>query len=550
MKKNYNYAYVNRNMRPKPHIDFTNVELASCTSSTLKNTPVNNDRLWHTTDTDEFYYDWNGKRTKLNLTGDSAKLSAEIAKIKAAVAKLNPEKLDELEAKVNNAVKKVNNLKKEVEDTVDDLEDKVNDAVSDAQAATQAAEDAAQTAQEAAASIANKADVEYVDNAVAGKADKSWVESQGYLTEHQDISGKADKSEIEGLASKQWVEGKGYLTKHQDISNLATKEELARAFDNLTEEQKAEIKGDKGDTGEAGADGKSAFEIAQDAGYTGTEEEWLESLKGAPGAAGQNGQNGQDGANGKSAFEIAQAAGYTGTEDEWLESLNGADGADGVSPHIGNNGNWYIGDTDTQVPAAAEVGTFPAGEDIEEPTTDADGYAKVQDIMDYVNALIEKKKDELAPGGDTTPYLYTNGYKRGETATELSDPLNAYEIVLDGNDEFVIELLHKDETDGLYDDNDVSQSSEGIYFKVIIPNGYSLKTYLWDRTTNDYNVNDASTTDPGAALVAKDVTPDNTTYYYKDAVDNYLWAGAKNVEATISQSNNGHLMKVVVKKNN
>lgn len=38
--------------------------------------------------------------------------------------------------------------------------------------------------------------------------------------------------------------------------------------------------GEKGDTGEKGADGKSAYEIAKEKGFTGTTEEWLESLKG------------------------------------------------------------------------------------------------------------------------------------------------------------------------------------------------------------------------------------------------------------------------------
>ena len=38
-------------------------------------------------------------------------------------------------------------------------------------------------------------------------------------------------------------------------------------------------------------DGKSAYEIAKENGYTGTEQEWLNSLKG------------QDGATGKSAYE-------------------------------------------------------------------------------------------------------------------------------------------------------------------------------------------------------------------------------------------------------
>lgn len=52
---------------------------------------------------------------------------------------------------------------------------------------------------------------------------------------------------------------------------------------------------------------------------------------------------------GKSAYEIAVANGFKGTEAEWLESLAGD------APHIGENGNWYVGDTDTGVLAAPDL---------------------------------------------------------------------------------------------------------------------------------------------------------------------------------------------------
>ena len=85
-------------------------------------------------------------------------------------------------------------------------------------------------------------------------------------------------------------------------------------------------------------DGKSAYEIAVDNGYVGSEEEWLESLKGTDGTDGVNGVNGKDGLNGAdglSAYEIAIDNGFSGTEAEWLLSLKGdpgATGADGYSP--------------------------------------------------------------------------------------------------------------------------------------------------------------------------------------------------------------------------
>ena len=95
------------------------------------------------------------------------------------------------------------------------------------------------------------------------------------------------------------------------------------------------LNGANGADGANGTNGKSAYEIAKAGGYTGTETEWLESLKGAEGAKGTDGKNGT---NGKSAYEIAKAGGYVGTETEWLESLKGADGAKGSDGKNGTNG--------------------------------------------------------------------------------------------------------------------------------------------------------------------------------------------------------------------
>ena len=105
--------------------------------------------------------------------------------------------------------------------------------------------------------------------------------------------------------------------------------------------------------GKDGADGKSAYQIAVDNGYPGTEQAWLESLKGDKGdtgekgdtgAAGKDGRDGTDGAagrdgvNGASAYEIAVQHGYSGSETAWLESLNGADGAKGDTGAAGAKG--------------------------------------------------------------------------------------------------------------------------------------------------------------------------------------------------------------------
>lgn len=59
------------------------------------------------------------------------------------------------------------------------------------------------------------------------------------------------------------------------------------------------IKGEKGDKGDAGTNGKSAYEVAVANGYTGTQAQWLASLKGADGAPGKDGSAGKDGRDGQ-----------------------------------------------------------------------------------------------------------------------------------------------------------------------------------------------------------------------------------------------------------
>ena len=62
------------------------------------------------------------------------------------------------------------------------------------------------------------------------------------------------------------------------------------------------------------------------------------------------GEPGKDGANGKSAYEIAVENGFRGTESEWIASLKGQDAPSNV-PTIGENGNWWVNGKDTGVKA-------------------------------------------------------------------------------------------------------------------------------------------------------------------------------------------------------
>ena len=92
----------------------------------------------------------------------------------------------------------------------------------------------------------------------------------------------------------------------------------------------------KGDTGERGADGKNGLTP-----YIGANGNWFigdeDTGVCAQGNAGSNGAKGDKGDTG--------ATGATG-----------ANGTDGITPHIGENGNWFIGDQDTGIKAQGAKG--------------------------------------------------------------------------------------------------------------------------------------------------------------------------------------------------
>lgn len=111
-----------------------------------------------------------------------------------------------------------------------------------------------------------------------------------------------------------------YYTKDETKQLIADAEVgLIVQFDSLTTEQKEQLKGEKGDKGNQGEKGDSAYASAVKLGYTGTEEDWVNSLKGA------------------SAYEIAVQQGYAYTEDAWLQSLKGEKGDKGDTGETGKS---------------------------------------------------------------------------------------------------------------------------------------------------------------------------------------------------------------------
>lgn len=60
-------------------------------------------------------------------------------------------------------------------------------------------------------------------------------------------------------------------------------------------------------------------------------EQGIQGIAGRDGKDGLNGVNGTNGTNGLSAYQVAVANGYTGTEQQWLTSLKGATGSTGAN---------------------------------------------------------------------------------------------------------------------------------------------------------------------------------------------------------------------------
>ena len=184
---------------------------------------------------------------------------------------------------------------------------------------------------------------------------------------------------------------------------------------------------------EKGKDGKSAFEIAVEHGFVGTETEWLESLKGVDGKDGCDGRNGVDGlpgkdgkngadglpgrdgingTDGKSAYIIAVEHGFSGTENEWLQSLKGADGKDGITPDMSD----YATKTDIA--------------ELQEQIRQISGISYI--------SVFESGSDALQKYGDSIYTYYNDGYRSlagfAESYLHFCSVENDYALYFNQND--------------------------------------------------------------------------------------------------------------------
>ena len=132
-------------------------------------------------------------------------------------------------------------------------------------------------------------------------------------------------------AKKQATPGKSAYQLWLDEGNKGTEQDFLASLKGAKGDQ-----GATGETGQAGQPGLSAYQLAVNAGFKGSEAEWLDYLrKGPQGPQGNPGTNGKDG---QSAYQIWLNNGHKGTETDFLNSLIGPRGEQGPQGEPGQNG--------------------------------------------------------------------------------------------------------------------------------------------------------------------------------------------------------------------
>lgn len=106
------------------------------------------------------------------------------------------------------------------------------------------------------------------------------------------------------------------------------------------------------------------YQLAQAAGYNGTYDDWLESIRGNDGSMIYSGEGIPENSLGKEQdlyLDLLTLDLYQKQNAAWqkLSNLRGPQGAPGVNPTIGENGNWFIGDEDTGIKARGDNGLTP-----------------------------------------------------------------------------------------------------------------------------------------------------------------------------------------------
>ena len=91
---------------------------------------------------------------------------------------------------------------------------------------------------------------------------------------------------------------------------------------------------------------------------------------------------------GKSAYQIAVENGFKGSEKDWLLSLKGEQG---YTPYIGENGNWFINGEDTNISASGGV-KISSKKDSQEIIIDEENKT-ISSVINGVSTIVANYSD-------------------------------------------------------------------------------------------------------------------------------------------------------------
>lgn len=135
----------------------------------------------------------------------------------------------------------------------------------------------------------------------------------------------------------------------------------------------------------------------------------------------------EKGKDGRSAYEIAVEHGFVGTETEWLESLRGADGKDGLPGKDGKNG------VDGKDGITPDMSSYATKTDI------ADLQKQIESIsgISYIS-VFESGSDALQKYGNSVYTYYNDGYRSlagfAESYPHFCSAENDYALYFNQND--------------------------------------------------------------------------------------------------------------------
>ena len=439
--------YEERKKVKRPIFNVRDLELGYCTKKVLMQelTKPMHGRMYYTTDTHEFFFDFDGSRIPLNMTGDNADIEKALQQINDKIAQLDPSNIDKLSEQVNKAVSDVKTAQEEIKQAKSDVANAVKKA------------------EDAAAAVSSKVDQSYVDNKVKDLA------TQSSVTELQN-----QLNQIKTVSSVETTED-GYTLTLSDGTQLVLKNGKD-GVDGVDGESVVFTSSEKVDGVTTvvitDKDGEHTFQVND--GITPTIEidqttkHWF--INGEDSGVVAEGQDGVDGVNGKDGVDgkdgITPTIEIHPTTKHWI--INGVDSgivAEGKDGEDASSSEYFeLNVTDKNMILEGNNLSLKYGDDstITEITPDTvvadekDGLVTLSQVLE----LLKKK-------GDDVDYLYINGYLDGEEQTDIA-VYNPFPIVLDENNTFTIEVWIPAENSGWTD------NYYAVVASVDVPDGYTI----------------------------------------------------------------------------